>query len=444
MTQFDWIAVAVAAVLTVLAGLMTAGETALYQFSKGRAQELVDQGVGGAKRVLLITEDPPPYLNTSLFVRVLLQASTAVLVALVVFDNIGELWLRLLLVIGIMVLVDYIGWGVAPRTLGRQHATKVAVAYSAPLSLLTTVLGPLPQLLILVGNALTPGRGYADGPFTSEAELRELVDRAVDTDVLEKPEGQMIRSVFDLGTTIVKEVMVPRTDVVFIEHDKTLRQGLSLMLRSGFSRIPVIGDDGLDDVQGVLFFKDLMKRVYDNADSQKSERVASVMRPAAFCPDSKPVAELMQEMQANRSHMVIVIDEFGGVAGLATIEDILEEIVGEIVDEFDEEELAPSEELGPERYRVSARLSVSDLGELFGLDLDDEDVDSVGGLMAKELNKVPIPGSEVVVHGLELTAERGTGRRNRIRTIMVTRADIGEPGVDAATELAAESAERRT
>lgn len=283
-----------------------------------------------------------------------------------------------------MVLVDYIGWGgVAPRTLGRQHATKVAVAYSAPLSLLTTVLGPLPQLLILVGNALTPGGrgGYADGPFTSEAELRELVDRAVDTDVLEKPEGQMIRSVFDLGTTIVKEVMVPRTDVVFIEHDKTLRQGLSLMLRSGFSRIPVIGDDGLDDVQGVLFFKDLMKRVYDNADSQKSERVASVMRPAAFCPpDSKPVAELMQEMQANRSHMVIVIDEFGGVAGLATIEDILEEIVGEIVDEFDEEELAPpSEELGPERYRVSARLSVSDLGELFGLDLDDEDVDSVGG-----------------------------------------------------------------
>ncbi len=143
----------------------------------------------------------------------------------------------------------------------------------------------------------------------------------------------------------------------------------------------MIGDDGLDDVQGVLFFKDLMKRVYDNADSQKSERVASVMRPAAFCPpDSKPVAELMQEMQANRSHMVIVIDEFGGVAGLATIEDILEEIVGEIVDEFDEEELAPpSEELGPERYRVSARLSVSDLGELFGLDLDDEDVDSVGG-----------------------------------------------------------------
>lgn len=313
--------------------------------------------------------------------------------------------------------------------------------------MLTSVLGPLPQLLILLGNALTPGRGFADGPFSSEAELREMVDRAVASDLIEAREHRMIHSVFDLGDSIVKEVMVPRTDVVFIEHNKTLRQAMSLALRSGFSRIPVIGEGGLDDIIGVLYVKDVMKRVYDNADSQTSEKVSSMVRQPVWCPDSKPVDELLREMQANRSHLVIVVDEFGGTAGLATIEDILEEIVGEIVDEFDESELPPFVRLGPDRYRVSSRLPIDELGELFGLDLDDEDVDSAGGLLAKELNKVPIPGSLVRVHGLELVAERGQGRRNQISTLLATRLAGSEPddvGVEAAASFAVESADRAT
>ncbi len=446
MEQSDWIALAVTLLLTILAGMLAAAEAALYSFSKARAQVLVEEGRPGAPRLALITADPPPYLNTTLFVRVLFEMGAIALVALVVVDNFEPMWMRLLLIIGSMVLVSFVLWGVAPRTLGRQHADKVALAASWPVSMLTTVLGPLPQLLILLGNALTPGRGFADGPFSTEAELREMVDQAVASDLIEAREHRMINSVFDLDDSIVKEVMVPRTDVVFIEHTKTLRQAMSLALRSGFSRIPVIGEGGLDDVVGVLYLKDVMKRVYDNADSQTSEKVASMMREPVWVPDSKAVDELLRDMQANRTHLVLVVDEFGGTAGLATIEDILEEIVGEIVDEFDESEMPPFVQLGPDRYRVSSRLPIDELGELFGLDLDDEDVDSAGGLLAKELNKVPIPGSAARVHGLELVAERGHGRRNQIATLLVTRVpdDTEDAGVDAAAAFARESAERAT
>ncbi|MDO5534847.1 MAG: hemolysin family protein [Propionibacteriaceae bacterium] len=448
MERIDWIMIGVAVLLTFVAGLLAMAESALYSFSKARADVLVDQDRPGAKRLALITADPPPYLNTTLFVRVLFEMGAIGLVALVVVDNFTQMWLRLLIIVGSMVLVSFVLWGVAPRTLGRQHADRVALRASLPVSMLTTVLGPLPQLLILLGNALTPGRGFADGPFSTEAELREMVDKAVASDLIEAREHRMINSVFDLGDTIVKEVMVPRTDVVFIEHNKTLRQAMSLALRSGFSRIPVIGDGGLDDVVGVLYLKDVMKRVYDNANSQTAEKVSSMMRQPVWCPDSKPVDELLREMQASRSHLVIVVDEFGGTSGLATIEDILEEIVGEIVDEFDGSEQPPFVQLGPDRYRVSSRLPVDELGELFGLDLDDEDVDSAGGLMAKELHKVPIPGSVIRVHGLELVAERGQGRRNQIGTLLVTRlpddAGTEDVGVDAAAQFAAESAERAT
>lgn len=449
MTQADGVALAVTLVLTVLAGLLAAAEAALSSFSKAHAGKLAEEERPGAKRLTVIVADPPPYLNTILFVRMLCEIGAIVLVALVVFDNVAENWLRLLIVIGAMVLVSFVLWGVAPRTLGRQHAEPVALAASGPVWLVTSVLGPLPRLLILLGNALTPGRGFAEGPFSTEAELRELVDRAVASELIEVPEHRMINSVFELGDTIVKEVMVPRTALVSIEHDKTLRQAMSLALRSGFSRIPVTGEGGLDDVLGVLYLKDVIKRIYDNAGSETLERVSSMMRPPVWCPDSKPVDELLREMQASHSHLVIVIDEFGGTAGLATIEDILEEIVGEIVDEFDDSELPPYVELGPDRYRVSSRLPIDELGELFGLELDDEDVDSAGGLLAKELNKVPIPGSAARIHGLELVAERGHGRRNEIGTLLVTRvgdedSESDDAGVDAAAALTAKSADRVT
>ncbi|GAA1851081.1 hemolysin family protein [Microlunatus capsulatus] len=428
MNQQDWVQLVVALVLVVLAGLTAAAEAALYSFSKARADRLVADGVSGAARVRKIADDPPRFLNTALLLRTIFEISAIVLVALVVFGIFPTTSERVLITAGSMIVVSYIFWGVAPRTLGRQHANRIACAAAGPLVAFTRVLGPIPRLLIMVGNALTPGRGFVDGPFATEAELREMVDFAEASAVIESGERKMIHSVFDLGNTIVREVMVPRTDMVFIEEHKTLRQAVSLSLRSGFSRIPVIRD-GLDDVVGVLYLKDVIKRVYDSPGTQSTERVGPMMRQPVWCPDSKPVDELLQEMQAKRVHLVIVVDEFGGTAGMATIEDILEEIVGEITDEYDEENTDITE-LGEGRYRVSSRLPLDELGDLFGLELDDEDVETVGGLMAKQLNKVPIAGSVVTFEGLELLAERSTGRRNRIGTVVASRVETPEADAD--------------
>jgi len=428
-------------VLVICAGLSAAAEAALYSFSKARADRLVHDGRPGAAKVRKVVEDPPRYLNTALFLRTVFEISAIVLVALAVFANFETTWERVLITAGSMIIISYVFWGVAPRTLGRQHPDRVACAVAGSLVAITTVLGPFPRLLILIGNALTPGKGFSDGPFSTEAELRELVDLAEASDLIESGESRMIHSVFDLGDTIVKEVMVPRTDMVFIEEYKTLRQAVSLALRSGFSRIPVIGE-GIDDVVGVLYLKDVIKRVFDSPEAQTMERVGSMMRKPIWCPDSKPVDELLREMQLKRVHLVVVVDEFGGTAGMATIEDILEEIVGEITDEYDEENTDVTQ-LGEGRYRVSSRLPVDELGDIFGLKLDDEDVDTVGGLMAKVLNKVPIAGSVVKFGGLEMVAERSTGRRNRIGTVIVSliQADAvdDEQRADAATRLASEA-----
>ena len=416
MTADIWMTV-IAVLLSVVAGVFASADAALSSFSKARAAELVAQERGGAGRLKTITDDPPPYLNTLLLLRMVAETSSIVLVALVVARNIDGMWQQVLLAVGVMVVVSYVLIGVAPRTVGRQHSERVALLTAGLVISATRVLGPIPQLLILIGNAVTPGKGFSEGPFASEAELREMVDLAEESMLIESDERKMIHSVFELGDTIVREVMVPRPDMVFIERHKTLRQAMSLALRSGYSRIPVTGEN-LDDVIGMAYLKDLTKRVFDNHDAETTERVESLARSCLFVPDSKPVVALMQEMQTSRTHVAIVVDEYGGTAGMVTIEDILEEIVGEITDEYDGEPDAV-EQLSGGAVRVSSRFAVDDLGELFGLELDDDDVDSVGGLMAKHLGKVPIPGSEIEVEGLLFVAEAPTGRRNRIATVVV-------------------------
>jgi CBS domain containing-hemolysin-like protein len=320
--------------------------------------------------------------------------------------------------VAVMLVVQFVVIGVGPRTIGRIHAQRVALASAGFVVLFTRVLGPLPQLLIVLGNILTPGRGFSEGPFSSEAELRELVDLAEASQVIESGERAMIHSVFELGDTIVREVMVPRTDVVFIEHHKTIRQAMSLALRSGFSRIPVIGEN-LDDIVGVAYLKDLTKRVFDNHDAETTERVETVVRPVMYVPDSKPVDQLLREMQAERKHVAVVVDEYGGTAGLVTIEDVLEEIVGEITDEYDQAEVEV-EQLSNGSFRVSSRFLVDDLVEVCGVQIDDDDVDTVGGFMGKHLGRVPIAGSVVEADGLRFEAEGPRGRRNRIGTVVIT------------------------
>ena len=431
-----WLLV-LAGLLVFVAGLFSSADAALSSFSKARAEEIAADGKAGAQRLLAIVEDPARYLNTALFLRMLTEIAAIIMVTVVMLDvfvrrgaesgpeTSSGRWLAMLAALGISLLVSFVVIGVAPRTLGRQHSERVALLSAGPIIAFTKVLGPLPQLLILVGNAITPGRGFSEGPFASEAELRELVDLAEASSVIESGERAMIHSVFELGDTLVREVMVPRTDVVFIERHKTLRQAMSLALRSGYSRIPVIGEN-LDDVVGFAYLKDITRRVFDRHEAEQTERVESVMRPVMYVPDSKPVDALLREMQAERKHVAVVVDEYGGTAGLVTIEDVLEEIVGEITDEYDTER-AELEHLANGSTRVSSRYPVDDLDQICGIAVEDDDVDTVGGLMAKHLGRVPIAGSVVEAHGMRFEAEAPIGRRNRIGTVLITRTEPAEP-----------------
>jgi CBS domain containing-hemolysin-like protein len=293
------------------------------------------------------------------------------------------------------------------------------------LQAISVLLTPISRLLILLGNALTPGRGFQNGPFASEIELREVVDLAQQRGVVAAGERKMIQSVFELGDTPAREVMVPRTEMVWIEGDKSAAQATSLAIRSGHSRMPVIGED-VDDIVGVVYLKDLVRRTYYSVAAARDITVAEVMRPAVFIPDSKPLDDLLSEMQRDRVHMALLVDEYGATAGLVTIEDVLEEIVGEIADEYDTDEVAPVEDLGDKVFRVSPRLPIEDVGELYDIEFEDDlDVDTVGGLLALELGRVPLPGSEVVSHGLRLRAESGSDHRGRVRvgTVLIKPAD---------------------
>lgn len=422
-----WPAVLLAIALIVVAGVLVAIDAAISAFSKARAEELVEEGLPGAQRLVRILEDPAPYLNSMLLLRVLTETTGIVIVAALVADEVPGFWSNVAIAAVALSIVSFVVVGVGPRTLGRQRAERIAIVTAGPVIVLTMLLGPIPKMLIAFGNAVTPGKGFKEGPFASEVEVRELVDLAAASSVIETDESKMIQSVFELDDTIAREVMVPRTDLVFIESTKTLRQAMSLALRSGYSRIPVI-EENLDEIVGMAYLKDITKRVFDNRAAETQEKVDSICRPCLFVPDTKHADELLREMQADRTHVAIVIDEFGGTAGMVTIEDILEEIVGEITDEYDAEP-DETEELSDGSWRVSARFSVGDIEELVGVAIEDEDVDSVGGLMAKCLGYVPIPGSAVEIEGLRFEAQAPSGRRNKIGRVVISKL---EPAPDPA------------
>ncbi len=426
-----------AAGLAVLGGLFAMTEAALAAISAARAAELVREGVRGARTLQAVAADAVRHINLLLLLRMVCELTATTLVALVAVDTFGAGWVAALVTAGTMTVISFVVVGVAPRTLGRQHAYAVGRATAPLVRGLGRALNPIASVLILIGNAVTPGRGFREGPFATQIELRELVDLAEQRGVVEHGEREMINSVFALSDTIAREVMVPRTEMVWIESGKTLRQALALFLRSGFSRIPVIGEN-VDDVLGVIFLKDVIR------DDDNTRPVVAVMREATFVPESKPVDDLLSEMQAARTHLVIVVDEYGGTAGLVTIEDILEEIVGEIRDEYDVER-PPVEHLPDGAIRVTARLPVEDLGELFDVELPADEVETVAGLLAQALGRVPIPGAAATVGGLRLVAEGTTGRRNRIDTVLVRRAvaEGAGPGKAGPAQTAQPRAEER-
>jgi CBS domain containing-hemolysin-like protein len=359
------------------------------------------------------------YGSLLMLIRVGAEISGAVLVTLALAHWLGGGGQVFLPAVGLLLVARYVLIGVGPRAMGRQRAERVAGAARRLLRPLHAALGPVARLLDAVTRALPFGGQGGDPEGGGRPGVEDLVDYIESQDEIDPGEREMVRSVVELGDTIVREVMVPRTDMVFVERDKSLDQALSLALRSGFSRIPVTGES-TDDVVGIAYLKDIVAWTHEHEDAEEVERVEKVMRPATYVPDSKPVDELLRQMQLQRIHVAIVIDEYGGTAGLVTIEDILEEIVGEIADEYDNER-APVEWLAPGTARVTARLPVADLEELFRVKVDAEDVETVGGLLAHELGRVPIAGSEAEVAGLHLTAENLAGRRNKLGTVLIER-----------------------
>ena len=417
---------AIAAIILLLgfAGFLAATESALTSISRVLIEELESKRGGELLRKFSL--QPAKYLNVILLVRKTCELTATVLLASILLRNYPSAQAMSLTVL-IMVIVSYVVVGVGPRTLGKQHPHTWARAGIGVAFFLAFILGPVTKILISIGNAITPGVGFRTGPFTNEAELRDLVDQAHERGLVESDEHEMIHSVFELGDTLVRELMVPRTDMVWIEKDKSLRQALSLALRSGFSRIPVVGES-IDRIIGIAYVKDLAKRTLDHHEAETTERVEQLMRPATFVPESKIAADLLKEMQRDQIHLAIVVDEYGGTAGIITIEDILEEIVGEIADEFDDGVEAFTW-ISDGKARAKATLHIEDLADELGIEIskeDFEDVDTIGGLMAQKLGRVPIAGSTITVGQYLITSERPIGRRRRISSVLIEKESTGD------------------
>ncbi len=403
-----------ALVFLSFAAFLTAAESAFNYLSRHDAEAAILTSRGSAlKRIMA---QPVAHMRALRFWRIWFDTASAVAVTVLLTSLLDNVWLSGLIATGVMALLGFVIVGVSPRQLGRVHSAGL-VRFSAPvIRWLCWVLGPIPGWLVTLGSAVAPGAPADNEAFFSEEEFRELVDRATESDVIEDNEAELIQSVFDFGDTLVRSVMVPRTDILSIDSGSSLHRAMSLFLLSGYSRIPVIGEN-TDQVLGIVYLKDVASVIHNLGADEVPPVVDELAREVRYVPDSKAVSELLRELQKESTHVAIVIDEYGGTAGLVTLEDLIEEIVGEIVDEYDTES-AEAVELGDGSYRVSARMSIEDLGELFDLELEDDEVDTVGGLLAKALGRVPIVGSTVEVHGLRLRADRLEGRRNRVSHII--------------------------
>jgi CBS domain containing-hemolysin-like protein len=405
----------------ISAASLTAAETAMLSVSR----TALFKGLEGSpervrRRVLHQHEDTKRSLAALGLGCVVSDSLMAVAITAIVFETMDGWVVPVLISLGLAVVASFLVSSVSPRTVGRRNPVAVSIRLSGLIELARRVMGPLATLLIHIGSAFTPGGKVDGGPYAIEAELRDQVDRALEAEALEHTERDMIQSVFDLGDTIVREIMVPRTDVITVDGKETAIRAMRLFVRSGYSRIPVIGDD-VDDVLGVLYVKDVMRTIHSPWDPRPDRPVTAIMRQPMFIPESVSADEVLRQMQASRVHIAMVVDEYGGISGMVTIEDVLEEIVGEIADEHDREEPGV-EDLGSGVFRVPARQSIDETGELFDLDVDDEDVDSIGGLLAKTIGRIPIPGSTCEIMGMRIEAERTAGRRKQLSTVLVSRA----------------------
>lgn len=435
----------VTVVALILSGLVSTVNTAVSLISRARVEQMVkEEDSSRNRRLLQMIDKRRDYVNVLVLLRTLFDATAATFGVLLAMQ-IWELNVAVAVSIVVVSLVSFAIIGVITRTAAQRNPYSISLGSVIFLKFLVAILGPIARLLIRIGSIFSPGQSLENGPYSTEIELREMVDMAQEKGVVELEERRMIQSVFDLGSETARSVMVPRPEMVWIESGKSAGQATSLCVRSGFSRLPVIGES-VDDIIGVVYLKDLVQRTYHSSDSGRSVLVDEIMRPAVFVPDSRNLDDLLEDMQHDRNHIAILIDEYGAVAGLISIEDILEEIVGEIADEYDSEEIAPITALEIQErpsYRVVSRLTLEDLKEQLEEDLDfelelpaeaEEQVETVGGLIAYEIGRVPLPGTTVECAGLRLQAEGGRDRRGRITMKSVLVTVLEQPEEPAETE----------
>ena len=407
----------VAALLVVFGGLLAAADAALSVLSRTDLIEIA--GHARAKRSLVgIAADPGAHINALNFMRIVAETTAAVLVTLAFASVFADWWWTLLASALIMTGVSFVLVGSSPRSVGRAHARPVIRFAALIVRATRVVLGPIADALVALGNRVTPGRPPS-ATFSSEEQLLSMVDEATELEVLEEDDRELIHSIFEFNDTVVREVMIPRTDMVTIDADASVGASMGLFLSKGISRMPVIGED-IDEVLGVLYLRDVARVVHEKPRGADTLTASSLARAALFAPESQKADSLLRRMQLESNHLAMVVDEYGGIAGLVTLEDLIEELVGDISDEYDHD-VTEVQDLGSGRFRVSARLPIDELGDLFGLELEDDEVDSVGGLLTKVLGRLPTPGASAGFSGLILTADRTEGRRKRLSTVLVER-----------------------
>ena len=418
--------IACAVIVLALGALLSAGESALLRFTRAAADDLVEEGRRGAARVRRLAEHRPRVLGALSVARVAVDMLAAVLITLAASGLVRAWWqvLALALLANIILLGVVVGF--SPRTYGRRNPAATLLALGGLLTWVDVLAAPQRRL---VSRTRRPESAPTDAE-TREAvneDLREMIDEIGETDTIEDEDREMMRSVVELGQTLVREVMVPRTDMVTIDAHKPASAAMRLFIRSGYSRVPVIGEDA-DDVRGILYLKDVLRRLAAHPEHE-ALAVAGFARDAEYVPETKPADDLLREMQTGRFHMALAVDEYGGTAGLVTMEDLLEEVVGELTDEHDPE-LPEVVEVAPGTYRVPARLALDELGELFDLEIDDDDVDTAGGLLTKAIGRVPLPGAAGDTQGVHLQAEEAAGRRRQVSTILASRTPAPEEDTD--------------
>ena len=415
-------------VLVAFGGLLAACDAAMVALSRAELQEAAMRARFRAS-LLAIAADTGAHINAVNFLRVLAETTAAVLVTLAFTAIVENPWLVLLIAAAIMTAVSFVLVGASPRSVGRTHPRGLLRAAAPVIRASRLVLGPLASVLVWLGNRVTPGRARSASTFTSEEQLLSMVDEATEQDVLEQVDRELIHSIFEWGDTAVREVMVPRTDMVTIEATARADVAMRLLLDRAVSRMPVRAKDA-DDIVGVLHLRDVARVLTEQPKKRtgapKKEgqpSAAELARPVLFVPDSKKADETLRQMQTASNHLAMVVDEYGGIAGLVTLEDLIEELVGDITDESDREspDAVPA---GEDRWLVSARMQLDELSDLVDREIEDEDVDSVGGLLTKHLDRLPMLGDRVQVDGLELTAERLEGRRRGLSRVLVHRLQV--------------------